>query len=106
PWTTWTRPYGLIRPVDEVAIVARRYLADHHVSREQLASVALTLRANAQGNPFAVTDGRPMTLDEYLNVRMVSEPLCLYDCSLETDGGVALVIVAADRAADCPQPPV
>src|SRR5271165_1454690 len=44
PWTTWTRPYGLIRPVDEVAIVARRYLADHHVSREQLASVALTLR--------------------------------------------------------------
>jgi acetyl-CoA acetyltransferase len=106
PWTTWNRPYGLIRPVDEVAMVARRYLHRYGVPREQLAAVALTQRAHAQGNPHALTDGRPMTLEDYLGVRMISEPLCLYDCSLETDGAVALVVTSAARAADCAQPPV
>jgi acetyl-CoA acetyltransferase len=106
PWTTWNRPYGLIRPVDEVAMVARRYLHDYGISREQLAAVALTQRAHAQGNPQALTNGRPMTLDDYLGVRMISEPLCLYDCSLETDGAVALVVTSVERAADCARPAV
>ena len=106
PWTLWNRPYGLIRPVDEVAMVTRRYLYEYGVSREELAVVALTFRAHAQTNPRAMTVGKPMTLDDYLNVRMVSEPLCLFDCSLETDGAVALVVTSTERAADCAAVPV
>lgn len=105
-WTSWNRPYGLFRPVDEVAMVSRRYLHDFRVTREELASVALNLRHYAQSNPNALTHGKPMTLEDYLGVRMISEPLCLYDCSLETDGGVALVLTRSDRAKDLAQRPV
>src|SRR3984957_10671262 len=35
----WTRPYGLLRPVDEVAMLARRYMHEYGGGREQLAEV-------------------------------------------------------------------
>jgi acetyl-CoA acetyltransferase len=105
-WTSWNRPYGLFRPVDEVAMVARRYLYNYGVTREELAHVALTLRNYAQNNPNALTQGRTMSMDDYLNVRMISEPLCLYDCSLETDGGVAIVLTRSDRGKDLTETPV
>ncbi|MBY8821768.1 thiolase C-terminal domain-containing protein [Sphingomonas colocasiae] len=102
----WSRPQGLLRPVDEVAVLTRRYMHEYGLTRAQLAEVALSMRAYAQGNPRALMGGRALSLDEYLGARMISDPLCLYDNCLESDGAIALVLVRADRAADGPQPPV
>jgi acetyl-CoA acetyltransferase len=102
----FTRPAGVVRPADEVAMLTRRYMHDYGVTREQLANVALSFRRNASSNPAAMMRGRPLTLDEYLGARWISEPLCLFDNCLETDGALALVMVGADRARDLPQPPV
>jgi len=101
----WSRPSGLLRPVDEVAMLWRRYMHEYGATREQLAQVALACRKHANKNPRATMHERPMTLDDYLNVRWISEPLCLFDNCLESDGAVALVLVRADRAKDCRQPP-
>jgi len=101
----WYRPWGLLRPVDQVAVLARRYMHDHGVTREHLANVALACRAHAQRNPSAVMHGRPLTREDYFAARWVSEPLCLYDNCLETDGALAVVVVGADRARDCAQRP-
>jgi acetyl-CoA acetyltransferase len=114
PWTqaaqpgvaaTWTRPYGLLRPVDEIALLARRYMHETGATREQLADVAVAARRMANRNPSALMYGRPLTRDDYLAARWISEPLCLFDNCLETDGALACVIVPAERARDCARPP-
>jgi acetyl-CoA acetyltransferase len=45
-----------------------------------------------------------MTLEDYLAVRMISDPLCLYDCDVPSDGSTAFVVSRADAAADLPHP--
>lgn len=102
----WTRPQGLVRPVDEVAVLTRRYMHEYGLTREQLAHVALSMRDHAQANPRALMRGRAMTLDQYLDARMISDPLCLFDNCLESDGAIAMVLTRSDRAADGARPPV
>ena len=92
------RPHGLVRPVDGMAILARWWMHTYGWSRSDLAEVALSQRAFALGNPAALMR-KPLTLDNYLSARMVAEPLCLFDCCLETDGALALVLTSAERAA-------
>jgi acetyl-CoA acetyltransferase len=101
----WTRPFGLLRPVDEVAMLARRYSYEYGARREHLAEVAMTVRAHANRNPAALMYEKTMSLDDYMTARFVSEPLCLFDNCLETDGALAAVLVSAERAKDCPHPP-
>ncbi|MFA5964599.1 MAG: lipid-transfer protein [Sphingomonas sp.] len=102
----WTRPQGLVRPVDEVAVLTRRYMHEYGLTREQLAEVALSMRDFARSNPKALMGGRPLDLEQYLGARMISDPLCLFDNCLESDGAIALVLVGSDRARDCPTRPV
>jgi len=47
-----------------------------------------------------------MTLDDYLSVRMISSPLCLYDCDVPCDGSTAVVLSANDVAGDLRKPPL
>jgi acetyl-CoA acetyltransferase len=101
----WTRPFGLLRPVDEVAMLARRYMYEYGGGREQLAEVATAIRAHANRNPAALMYDKPMSVDGYMSARFISEPLCLFDNCLETDGALAVVLVSAERARDCAQPP-
>ncbi len=101
----WSRPFGLLRPVDEIAMLTRRYMHEFGATRDHLANVALAFRQHAQHNPLAMMYGKPMTRDDYMNARWISEPLCLYDNCLETDGALAVVITSAERARDLPQPP-
>ncbi len=101
----YSRPFGLVRPVDEIAMLTRRYLHEYGGSREDLGAVALAVRAHANLNPAAVMHAKTVTMEDYLAARMVSEPLCLYDNCLESDGAVAVVVVSAERARDLPQPP-
>lgn len=96
----WTRPFGLLRPVDEIAMLARRYFHEHGGTREELAQVAITVRGHANRNPGAMMYEKPLTLEQYLEARWISEPLCLYDNCLESDGAAAVVITTAERAAD------
>lgn len=102
----WTRPFGLLRPADEIAMLTRRYMHEFGATREHLANVALAFRKHANRNPNATMYTKPLTRDDYMNARWISEPLCLYDNCLETDGALAVVIVAAEHARDLQQRPV
>lgn len=102
----WSRPFGLLRPVDEIAMLARRYMHQFGATRDHLANVALAFRKHANRNPNATMHEKPLTRAQYMAARWIAEPLCLYDNCLETDGALAVVIVAADHARDLRQKPV
>lgn len=102
----WSRPWGLLRPVDEIAMLARRYIHTFGATRDHLANVAIASRKHANRNPAATMYEKAMTREDYFAARWVSEPLCLFDNCLETDGAVACVVVSRERAADLRQPPV
>lgn len=87
------------------ALLARRHFHEYGTTREQLAQIALTAREHARLNPAAVMR-EPLTMAEYLDARMISDPLCLYDCDVHCDGSTAIVLSAADHAADAPWPVV
>lgn len=101
----WTLPFGAPSAANWIAMMAQRHFHEFGTTREQLAQIALNARRNAALNPQAIyTD--PMTLDDYLSVRMISTPLCLYDCDVPADGSTAFVVSRADAAADLRRPPV
>jgi acetyl-CoA acetyltransferase len=87
------------------AVWASRYLSEFGRGREDFALVALNGRRNAADNPDAVMRD-PLTLDDYLNARMIREPLCLLDMDVMIDGADAFVLTTAERARDLPTPPV
>jgi acetyl-CoA acetyltransferase len=92
----WSIPFGIGYPC-HAAMMMRRYIDVAGVTREQLAQVSLVARENAQRNPLAVYR-EPMSLDDYLGSRMISDPLCIYDCDVPVDGSVAVIVSRAGSA--------
>lgn len=97
-------PFGLVRPVDQIAMVARRHMHEYGTEIHHFGEVAVAFRTHAQRNPHALMR-KPMTLEDHATSRLISEPLRLFDCCLETDGALAVVLTSAERARDLRQPP-
>ncbi|MFW5420031.1 lipid-transfer protein [Nocardiopsis sp. CNT-189] len=95
---SWHVPFGLVTPAAWVAMSARRYMAASGATSEDFGRVAVAARRHAATNPAAWFHGRPITLEEHQASRWIAEPLRLLDCCQESDGGVALVVVSAERA--------
>ena len=98
-------PYGLINPVQQLALVARRYMHEYGVTSEQFARVSVSQRRHASRNPRAFFR-EPITVEDVMSSRLIADPLHLLDCSLETDGACAVIVTSAERARDLRQPPV
>jgi acetyl-CoA acetyltransferase len=98
-------PLGAIAPPQLYAPMARRHMEVYGTTSLQLAEIAVNTRNNAIRNPNA-TMQRPISVEDHQNSRMISDPLRLLDCSLESDGAAAVVISATDRARDLKKPAV
>ncbi|OBA67439.1 lipid-transfer protein [Gordonia sp. 852002-10350_SCH5691597] len=98
-------PHGLSTPAAFVAMVAQRYLHEFGATSEDFGRIAVVDRKHAATNPEAFFYGKPITLDDHQQSRYIAEPLHLLDCCQESDGGVAIVVVSADRARDLSNPP-
>jgi acetyl-CoA acetyltransferase len=104
-WAPFITGAGLLAPGHSFALLTQRHMHLYGTKREHLAEVAISQRENAIRRPTALQQ-EPLTLDEYFDARMISDPLCLYDYTMETDGAVAAVITSAERAKDLRHPPV
>lgn len=101
---SWYMPYGLLTPASWIALQAQLYMHKYGATAETLAHVAITQRKHANANPNAAMRDKTMTMDDYMASRMMCEPLRLFDCCQEDDGGCALVITSPERARDLKQP--
>ena len=97
-------PYHPRHPITAYAFAASRHMHQFGTTREMLADVAVAARAWANLNPAAFARG-PLTRDDVLASRMISDPLTSRDICLVTDGGGACVMVRAERARDLPHKP-
>lgn len=87
------------------ALIARRHMHEFGTTSEQLAEIAVSTRRWASMHPQAIKRD-PITIEDVVSSRMISDPLHLLDCCLSNDGAGALVISRADRAADAARKPI
>ncbi|MEU7812220.1 acetyl-CoA acetyltransferase [Pseudonocardia sp. NPDC049154] len=91
--------------VSAYALAAQRHMYEYGTTSEQLAEIAVGVREYAQYNPNAIYR-KPLTVDDVVNSRMVSDPLHMFDCCAITDGGGTVIVTTEERALDLKQPPV
>jgi acetyl-CoA acetyltransferase len=103
--TEFELPLGAIAPAQLYAPMARRHMELFGTTSEQLGEIAVAIRSHAVLNDNAIMR-KDITLADHQASRMIADPFRLLDCSLESDGGAAFVISAADRARDMRQPRV
>lgn len=101
----WWPPFGAMSASNWIAMNAQRYMHDYGVEREHLAQIALNARANAALNPQAIFRDL-LTMDDYMDARMISWPLCLYDCDVPADGSTAVIVSHESLAAGLRRPPI
>jgi acetyl-CoA acetyltransferase len=101
---SWQLPYGATAATLAGLQLSAR-MARFGLTREQLGAIPVTTRRHAAGNPNAIYR-EPLSLADYLGARMISTPLCLYDCDVPCDGATAFVISRADHASGLDHPAV
>ena len=101
----WSLPFGAPSAANWIAMHARRYMHEFGLTREQLAWIPINARRNAARNPKAIYT-EPMSLDDYLSVRMISDPLCLYDCDVPADGSTVVIVSRADAVGGLRRSPI
>ncbi len=97
-------PYKPRHPITAYALAASRHMHEFGTTRQDLAEVAVAARGWANLNPAAFAHG-PLSIEDVLGSRMISDPLTTRDCCLVTDGGGACVVTSAARARDLPHKP-
>jgi acetyl-CoA acetyltransferase/uncharacterized OB-fold protein len=97
--------YGFSSVTVYYALAARRHMERFGTTSEQFGAIAVAQRHWARGNPYAQYR-EPITLADHQRSRWVAEPLHLLDCSLVSNGAIAVIVTSAGAAADASRPPV
>jgi len=95
---SWYMPFGLLTPASWVAMYTQRYMHEYGCKSTDLAQVAVSTRKHAVNNPAAFFYGKPLTVAEHQASRLIVDPLRLFDCCQESDGGCAQVVTTVERA--------
>lgn len=90
-------PYGAGGPNAVFALLTDHYMEKFGATRQQFGAIAVTQRQNAGRNPGALMRA-PLSLEDYLGARMISDPLCLFDCVMPCAGGEAFLVMSEDAA--------
>jgi acetyl-CoA acetyltransferase len=102
----WIAPHGLWGPPAAIALVYQEYLQRYGATREDMATLLVQIRRNAARIPWAYWTGKPISREDYLNSRILADPISIHDCDIPVDGAAAFVLTSAARARDLKNRPV
>jgi len=98
----WMVPFHAVSAANWVGVYAQRYMHEFGLTRHQLGQIPLNQRRHAQLYDKAIFRD-PLTMEQYLDARLVSWPLGLYDCDIPCDGSCSVIVSRADAAPDLKQ---
>ena len=92
-------PYGFGGPNAAFALLTDHYMRTYGATREQFGTLCIAQRQNALAYPHAIMK-KPLSLDDYLGARPISDPLHLFDCVMPVAGAEAFLVTREDIARD------
>jgi len=90
-------PYGYGGPNANFALLTDRYMHEYGATREDFGRICVAQRSNALKSPHAIMK-KPLTMDQYLNARPISDPIALFDCVMPCAGSEAFLVMTVDEA--------
>jgi acetyl-CoA acetyltransferase len=90
-------PYGAGGPNASFALIADHYMREFGATREDFGRIAVSQRANALANPNALMK-KPLTMEDYLAGRVVSDPISLFDCVMPCAGAEGFLVMREEDA--------
>ena len=90
-------PYGSGGPNASFALITHNYMRRYGATREDFGKICVAQRANALRFPHALMK-KPLTLEEYLSARAISDPIHLFDCVMPCAGAEAFLVCREDVA--------
>ncbi len=90
-------PYGSGGPNSSFAFLTDYYMREFGVSREDFGKLCIAQRQNALPVAHAMMK-KPLTMDQYLNARLIAEPLRLFDCVMPCAGAEAFLVMSEEKA--------
>jgi acetyl-CoA acetyltransferase len=101
----WMVPFGSTHAASLFGPYYTAYMARYGATTEDLAYVAVNTRAHAALNTKAQMR-TPMTVEEHQRSPWVIYPFRLFDCCLQSDGAMAVIVTSTERARTLRHAPV
>ena len=92
-----TYPYGAGGPNSVFAMITAHYMRSYGAQREDFGRIAVAQRANALLNPNALMK-KPLSLEDYMAAKAISEPIHLFDCVMPCAGADAFLVMSEAKA--------
>jgi len=90
-------PYGSGGPNASFALLTAYYMREYGAQPEDFGKLCVAQRNNALKNPSALFK-KPLTLAEYLDARMIADPLRLFDCVMPCAGAEGFLVMLRKTA--------
>ena len=92
-------PTGIQGPPGGFGLLMNRYAHQYDLKPEALGKLAVAQREGAVFNDLAYDKLRtPITVQDYLDSRMISSPVRLLDCVMFCDGAAGVLVTSEERA--------
>ena len=90
-------PYGAGGPNASFALLTQNYMRETGATREDFGKLCVAQRSNALHNKNALMK-RPLTLEQYLDSRVIADPIHLFDCVMPCAGADGFLVMSEERA--------